>query len=92
MLDGWHVFDDGAGLTSKVGTMPVCLFGAAESNKFLVDDLKVAQVTGVPRAVRLVCPVHEGLLTAIRVGVGASKLVMLSLGKGLKPPPVIILQ
>ena len=45
VLDGWHVFDDGAGLTSKVGTMPVCLFGAAESNKFLVDDLKVAQVT-----------------------------------------------
>lgn len=45
MLDGWHVFDDGAGLTGKVGTMPVCLFGAAESNKFLVDDLKVAQVT-----------------------------------------------
>ena len=92
MLDWRHVFDDRACLAGKICTVPACLFGAAEGDEFFVDDLKVAHVTRVPRAARLIGPVQEGFLAAIGVGVGARKLVVLCLGKGLEPSPVVVLE
>lgn len=87
-----HVFHDSARLALKILREPTALLGAAERDQFLVDDLEVAQVIRIARAVRLVGGVRERLLAAVRVCVGAGELVVLSLGQGLESPSMIVLQ
>ena len=67
VLNGWHVLHDSARLALKILGVPAGLFGAAERDQFLVNDLEVAQVIRIVGTIGLVGCMRERLLAIDRV-------------------------